>query len=148
MEEYTEESRVAALAAFLSIELEDGEDYGDYITEDSYTENAFEAEGGTYLVLTDDEADDAAREYIEESLWAFNADFLAGETGLPAEVFSSLQEAKYEDANETILTLVTKCGDMDSFVRHAIGADGRGHFLAQYDGEENEDGPFFIFRTN
>lgn len=26
--------------------------------------------------------------------------------------------------------------------------DGRGHFLSGYDGEENEEGEFFIYRTN
>jgi hypothetical protein len=38
--------------------------------------------------------------------------------------------------------------DMDHFVSDAICADGRGHFLSQYDGEENEEGEFYIYRTN
>lgn len=147
MSEYSEESRIAALAAHLSIELEDGEDFGDYITEASYGENTFEAEGNEYLVLTDSEADDAAREYIENSLWAFNAEFLAGNTGLPEEVFTALQD-KCEDANDTFWTLVNKCGDFGQLVRDAIASDGRGHFLAQYDGAEEEEGEFYIFRTN
>ena len=139
--------RIQALAEFLAIELEDGESFEDYITEVSYTENGFEAEGNEYLVLTDVEADEAAREYIENSLWAFNADFLASNTGLPDEVFTALQE-RCEDANETFLTIISKCGDLDRLVRDAIASDGRGHFLAGYDFEENESGGYFIYRTN
>jgi hypothetical protein len=148
MEEYTAEARMSALAAHLGLELEAGEELDSYITEESYTANSFDAEGGTYMVLTDDEADEAVREYIESSLWAFNADFLAGNTGLPSEVFESLQNDKYEDANDPIHTIVTKCGDFDRLVRDAVMSDGRGHFLAQYDGVEDEEGDFFIYRTN
>ena len=140
-------NRIEALAAHLGIELEEGETLEDYIEESSYTANGFEAEGNEYLVLTDSEADDAAREYIENSLWAFNAEFLASNTGLPEEVFTALQDL-CEDANETVLTIVSKCGDLDRLTRDAIASDGRGHFLAQYDGHENEEGDYFIYRTN
>jgi len=141
--------RIEALAKHLEISLEEGEELEDYITEDSYTENAFEAEGGNYLVLTDSEADDAAVEYVKSSLWCFNADFLAEQTGLPEGVFKALT-AQYEDANETILTLVeSHCdGGIEAFTEEAVRYDGRGHFLAQYDSTENEEGEFYIYRTN
>jgi hypothetical protein len=48
---------------------------------------------------------------------------------------SAFQEAKCEDANETIAALIT---DIDEFIEDAICADGRGHFLNGYDGEEYE----------
>jgi hypothetical protein len=40
--------------------------------------------------------------------------------------------------------------DMDDFVDDAIGADGRGHFLSHYDGNEVEDreSGLYIYRTN
>lgn len=139
--------RMEALAKHLGIELDEGETLEDYITEDSYTDNEFDAEGNTYLVLTDDEADDAAREYIADSLWAFNADFLSGNTGLPSEVFEGMQE-QCEGANETFRTLVDKCGDFSRLVSDAIASDGRGHFLNTYDGHEWEEGDYFIYRTN
>ena len=148
-EEPTAEERIKALAEFLEIEIPEGEELEDVITEETYTEHAFEAEGNTYLVLTDSEADEAAEEYVTNSLCFFNASFLASETGLPEEVFSALQE-KYEDANETLLTLVNAhCdGGIEAFTKTAIRYDGRGHFLNQYDGKEEEQGVFFIYRTN
>lgn len=141
-------NRIEALAKYLEITLGDGETLEDYVSESSYNENEFEAEGGTYLVLTDEEADDAAREDIAELLWAFNAEFLSGHTGLPSEVFSALQENQSEDANETIRTLVDKCGNFDQLVDEAVSSDGRAHFLNTYDGHEYAVGDYFIYRTN
>lgn len=104
-----------------------------------------------YLVLTDEEADEAAKEYIKESVWAFNAGFIINHSKLPyeaIEMVEGFQSAKCEDANDTILALID---DFDEFVSDAISADGRGHFLSTYDGEENEetvDGEtYFIYRN-
>lgn len=137
--------RMAILAEFLAIEFEEGEDATDYVSE--IGDNEFEAEGNTYLVLTDDEADEKAKEYILESLWAFNAEFLASNTELPVEVFEALQE-KCEDANETFKTLIEKCGDLDELVSEAISSDGRAHFMNTYDDQENELGEYYIYRIN
>lgn len=135
---------MAILAEFLAIEIEEGEDASSYVEE--VGDNEYEAEGNTYLVLTDEEADEKAKEYIRDSLWAFNADFLSGITGLPALVFTALQNEMYEDANETILQLV---GDnFDRLVSDAISSDGRGHFMSSYDGEEHELGDYYIYRIN
>jgi hypothetical protein len=46
------------------------------------------------------------------------------------------------------LSLIEANGGFESFAKKAIAADGRGHFLAHYDNEQNESGEFFIFRTN
>ena len=105
-----------------------------------------------YLVLTDDEADDAAAEYVKESLWAFNASFLSGETGIDETVFTALAD-KYEGANDAVHSIIDGSCGMDSFVESALSADGRGHFLNHYDGKENEfctdDGEFwFLYRLN
>jgi hypothetical protein len=50
-----------------------------------------------------------------------------------------------ESANPIIEALIE---DMDHFVSDAISSDGRGHFISRYDGEENEEGEFYIYRTN
>ena len=105
------------------------------------------------FVCTDEEADELAYEYIADSLWAFQPSFLAGVTGLPEEVFVALVEnRKYEDNNDTVASMIkTTCG-IDEFVQSAIGADGRGHFIAHYDHNENEvtvgDTTFYIYRVN
>lgn len=134
-------ARIAALAAHLECDVND-------ISEDSYGENTFDAEGGEYLVLTDSEADDRAAEYIKDSLWAFNASFLSNYTDLPEEVFTAMQD-KCEGANDAFTVLVSRAdGGLDGFIEEAISADGRGHFMSSYDGEENEEGEYFIYRIN
>lgn len=120
----------------------------DEITEDSETD--FDYGRSTYRVLTDKEADETAGKAIEDSLWAFNAQFLAYESDLPIDVFQALQH-KCEGANDIFRKLIdTTCG-IDQIVNQAIAADGRGHFLSSYDGEENEqrvgDEWFFIYQN-
>ena len=134
--------RKSALAAYLGIEAED-------ITEASYGKNQFDADGAEYLVLTDDEADEHATEYIKDSLWAFNPSFLAGETGIDQDVYDALvKNDKCESNNDAVYSLVKATCGLDTLVESAISADGRGHFMSSYDGEENEEGQFFIYRTN
>jgi hypothetical protein len=141
IEESDIDLRKSALAAHLDIDVGD-------IEEARYGNNQFDAGGlGEYLVLTDAEADDKAREYIEDSLWAFRAEFLADFTDLPVEVFQALQ-SKCEDANDPIRRMIERADGIDDFVSQAIDADGRGHFIGQYDGAENEEGEFYIYRTN
>jgi hypothetical protein len=106
-----------------------------------------------YYVLTDSEADDKAKEYILDSLWAFTPNFLAKRTELGPEVFEAIQSnGKCEGNNDTIYNLVQKLDSVDDFVSAAIGADGRGHFLSSYDGCENEKTvngkTFYIYRIN
>jgi hypothetical protein len=91
-----------------------------------------------YAVGTDEEMNEAAKQYIEGSLWAFNASFLAEYTDLPEEIFTALQP-KCEGANDPILQLVERSdGGLEGFVEQAIEEDGRSHFLSSYDGEEHE----------
>jgi hypothetical protein len=122
-------------------ELEQVEPYD----EDDYNNN--------YIVLTDSEADDKAAEYIKDSLWAFNASFLASETGLDEEIFQAIQDnGRCESNNDIIYNTINKLGNMDEFIDAAISADGRGHFMSSYDGNENEETVngemFFIYRIN
>ena len=92
-----------------------------------------EIDSEDYLVLTDEEADEAVREAIEESLWAFTPSFLSAHTGVDEEVFKILQD-KCEDSNDAIMSMIK---DFDAFVEDAVCSDGRGHFLAGYDHEEH-----------
>ena len=107
--------------------------------------------GREYMVLSEQERNEKVKEYIQETLWAFIPSFLAEETGLPKEVFRALSE-KYESGNDAILALVEKTCGLDAFVKAAVEADGYGHFLAFYDGEEEkvtvEGEDYFIYRTN
>jgi hypothetical protein len=129
-------------------------DVDDIKAEESFGEpfsNMFFRHGHSeYLVLTDEEADQRAKEYISDSLWAFQVNFLreyckALKTPAICQAVATMQEKLCEDANEIIRALID---DFDSFVQAAISADGRGHFLATYDGREIKDGPYFIYCIN
>lgn len=100
--------------------------------------------GGEYAIGTDDEAQSAAEANIREHVWAFNASFILDECCLPDELEEGIraaQEKQCESANDWLSSLVEKCceGGMKAFAESAISADGRGHFMSSYDGEENEE---------
>ena len=121
---------------------------------DSY--KTFEIIGNEYKVLTDAEADEETKNQIIDSLWAFNADFILQHTEFYnnstdredkefCDSLKQLQGSICESANSIVKALIR---DIDEFVTDAIDADGRGHFLSFYDGEEHEQDKFFIYRTN
>lgn len=169
--------RILALAEYLDIDPEE-------VEQNSW--GGYAAEGGEYEVLTDDEADDMVKQYIQDSVWAFNSWFLEShmsmenvnnyfgfettyydededeevEIGDEDEVFYmhmgqsftewlEEQQQGAENANDTFYNLID---DFDSFVDDAVRADGRGHFLSGYDGEEGEEQVngtwYYIYRTN
>lgn len=51
-----------------------------------------------------------------------------------------------ESANEIVFLPIIE--DFEDFVSDAIDADGRGHFLSTYDGEEVEHEGFYLYRVN
>ncbi|CAB4126624.1 hypothetical protein UFOVP75_18 [uncultured Caudovirales phage] len=144
----TSQNRKNALVSFLDVN--DDDVYAGLRDEDTDPDEdtEFDNSGKTYLVLTDDEANKRARDYIEQSLWAFRPEFIVEHTDLPCEateMVAGFCQAKCEDANDTIRALIK---DLDAFVQDAINADGRGHFMSSYDGQEHEHEGFYIYRTN
>ena len=131
-----DEHKLKALAKHLEITVEDAENESD-----------------DYLVLTDEEADEMAKDYILESAWAFRYDFLCGHSKAIAEIpqkdYEAMAGKLCESFNKAVLSMID---DKEHFIEDAISCDGRGHFLSSYDGEENEetiDGEtFYIYRTN
>lgn len=100
-----------------------------------------------YLVLTDAEADEAASEDIKRSLWAFKSEWLESWLKIPAKAIEAIQNEMYEDASEVFEQMLGD--DFDDFVDESVSADGRGHFLSGYDGEEIElDGDLYAYRIN
>lgn len=125
----------------------------DVISESSYQPHLgmlLEAQGNEYLVLDESDADAAARDDYRRSLWAFNAEFLVEDmpNGVTVYAIQALQNALYEGASEVFAGML---GDnLDSVLDRAIEADGRGHVLSPWDGEEYrvviEGVPYFIYR--
>lgn len=135
----TTQQKINALAAHTGTDPED-------IEQSDYDDLVFDADGTDYLVCDDDEATARAGDYIKDSLWAFNAEFIIDHSELPyesKEMITSFQADKCEDANDDIETMIS---DMDEFIEDAISADGRGHFLNYWDGEEYGEGEFYIYQ--
>ncbi len=110
--------RILALAHHLdSIDFEDVEGFID----------------NDYLVYTDEEADEAVREHIEETVWAFSSTFLQAHTGVDSKRIQVVQDKMSEDANDVLKSMLN---DFDAFVDDAVSSDGRGHLLSPYDGRE------------
>ena len=152
-------TKFEALVKFL---IEEGEatagELAGCTEENTYNEafNTFEIIGNEYKVLTEEEAEEAAKENIINDLWAFNADFILRHTVFYenstdtedkefVKAVQSLQGSICEGATPIIKALIK---DIDDFVENAIDADGRGHFISWYDGEEYEAGDYYIYRTN
>jgi hypothetical protein len=134
--------KLKALSNHLALDEEEAKEI------ENQADDLFSYGNQDWLVATDDEADAKAKEYIEDSLWAFRPSFLASHSDVDEDVFQLLSE-KCEGANDAVKKLIK---DFDHFVEDAIGQDGRGHFLSFYDGEENEekvgDETFYLFRLN
>ena len=148
MQTTQEKTHEETLAAMLGIDVEE-------ITEskwDTYGLQTFEADGGEYAIGTDEECDEAAAEYIRDTVWAFNGWFIADHSpeGLTGENIDALRGDSCEDANAALIALIEAGSGMSDFIDAAISADGRGHFLAGYDGHELESdcGNVFAYRIN
>ena len=126
---------------------------------DPETQTAEMADGTEWLVLTDEEADEKTAEEIKETLWAFNSLFIiehmSNNNDLNSytrkhlyESLRQVQQTCCEDCNPLIYAIIGGENGIDDFISDAIGADGRGHFLSYYDGEEEETEHFFIYRIN
>lgn len=127
----------------LKIELDD---LDIEVKQSKYDKCLFETPRGAYLVLTDKEANKICKDYIKATLWAFKTSYILQhmkgyknmtdyENRSITKALSKLQESLCETANPIIERLID---NLDEFVEDAINDDGRGHFLASYDGDERE----------
>ena len=115
--------------------------------ESRYGDNTFDIHGQEWLVLTEDEADEAVYERILEDLWAFRPEYLQNWTETPADILQGMQEKLCEKATPIVRRLIGE-DNLDRFVADAVGADGRGHFISGYDGNECDMGDFYGYRLN
>lgn len=120
---------------------------------EGYEECTFEYGKQEYLVLTEEEADERCKNYILDTLWAFNTSFLTN-------YISCGNKYEDKDLEKSLVTLQELCetsnvvikllvgNRIDELIEDAISTDGRRVFLASYDGEEIEEGNYYIYRTN
>ena len=140
-----EMTKQEALARFLATNKENFKK----LNYDHYDLEVYSLGNKEYAIGTDKEADKACTENIKDSLWAFNASFIAEhtKTGYTPELEKSISkiQEQCEGAQAAIECMIE---DIDEFIKDAISADGRGHFLSGYDGEENKEGDYYIYRVN
>lgn len=89
--------------------------------EQGYDEDTFEYFGSEYKVYTDSEADDAFENYIDQYI----------------------DDCVLHEIPESYRQYF----DRQAFTKDCE-YDGRGHFLAGYDGVENEQDGYYIYQTN
>jgi hypothetical protein len=135
-------SKKEALSNYLGVE---NENEIEQIDEDN-----FSYDNADYIVWTDEQAQTSAEQYIRDSLWAFNVDFIADHAKAnlnktARKAIAEMQGALCEDANPINEAIID---DIDDFINDAIETDGRGHFLNTYDGKENEQDGYYIYRVN
>ena len=123
------------------------------LTYDHYGLKIFSNGGEEYAIGSDEEADKAINQYMQDSVWTFRPEFIASHTKAGAtngiiKAITALQES-CEDCNEDLKSLIE---NLDNFIEDAVSADGRGMFLSPYDSEEQEikiDGEYFYaYRLN
>jgi hypothetical protein len=137
--------KIEALSIYLGCEE-------DEISE-GYDECTFEYGREKYLVCTDEEADDRCKEYILDTLWAFNTSFIKNYIDTKTD-YNEKSLCKCLVALQDLceasnyLTKLLVGNRIDEFIDDAISTDRRSHYLASYDGEENEESGYFIYRTN
>jgi len=99
----------------------------------------FDTPDGEVLVCTEDQADEKAKQYILNSLWAFDTNFIQKHSEalnkMKVKDLKDIQSKLCENANPMIKACID---DLDRFVEDAIDTDGRGHFVNNYDGVEYE----------
>ena len=117
-----------------------------YEVEYDRTYNEMEISGVTYEVYTDETIVELVKEYIQDTLWAFNPYFLACETGIDSTIFEVLANSgECESLNEGIRDIIEKTCGMDEFVESAISEDGISHFLNdEYTTVESSEGTLYL----
>lgn len=137
-----EEQPIEDLVHYLVTEWEGDDTYYDY-------DAVYTIGDGEYLILDDEAADELAKKYILDTLWAFNSSFLENylcDGMLTADQITALRGDSCESINDAFLAML---GDKkEQFVEDAILSDGRGHFISSYDGNEYEVGNYFVYRIN
>ena len=132
-----------------------GCDVDDVVKEkyDIYGLDVFSGNGMEYAVGTDEQATEAAKNYIKDSAWSFRPEYIASHTRAGAsngmiKAIRALQES-CEGCNDDVLSLIE---DLEEFMEDIISADGRGTLLSSYDSEEQEivisGEMFFAYRLN
>jgi len=114
--------------------------------------------GENYRVIHSEDATDILADELESDpyiLGCFNADFLAGITGVPATIIKAAQDGEQFEAIGQWLIDAGHVQDSSGPAHYGgiaanyAHADGFGHHFAHYDGETDEQaGGWLVFKIN
>jgi hypothetical protein len=115
--------------------------------------NTFQVRKMIYLVGTEEEVNSGVRGYFENNLGDLDSSFIGRAAKLSeqdATVVNRLCEIMDEDfetdiLNETLLSIVEKCGQLDELIDAAMAEVDRGDFLS-IEGKEISFGSYFIYK--
>ena len=144
METYTTYfTKQLALAKHLKLSVDEIDDI-EFLEDESGSEPVeFTYGQDSYHVLTDEEATERCKDYIKHTLYAFNPEFIHMYVSIDIKTLEKISELR-ESANPVIKKLLGE--KLDDFIESVITYDGRGHFLASYDGQEHEEDDYFIYK--
>lgn len=121
----------------------------------------FDVGAREYLVVTEQEATEIIAEQIENELWAFHpewlirhtllrnsAKFAAADYEAVLQAFTAIQHHLMETCNPMLRGLIEATCGMPLFIEEAIAHNGRGHFLAPCDENEEKQDDFYIYRMD
>lgn len=104
-------------------------------------------ENGTFMVLSEEEADSFVERYVNKNLWTFTTRFLLKHSKLPPEAYELLkmyQETQGQNSNEVLKSIVV---DMDDLIKSLKSSIGRGLLLGSVNYEEIHVGDYLVYRA-
>jgi hypothetical protein len=113
----------------------------------------FQADRVLYVIGTEEEVTAGIRGYFEHNLGDLDSAFIgksanleSGDTQMVARFCEIMDEdLETEVLNDALLSIVTKCGDLESLIDAAVADVDRVEFLA-IDRKENRFGKYLIYK--
>lgn len=119
-----------------------------------FVANVFTFYCSTYLVLTDEEANNEMYEYVKNNMCVFDAEFILEQSDIKytEETKTSLTKmlnSCTNDCNSFILAFIESTCGIDYFVESAIKHNGRTFFISFFDNLElHIDEDLFAYQLN
>ncbi len=115
--------------------------------------STFQARKFIYLIGTEEDVVAGISGYFRNNLGDLDSAFIgktaklsAGDTAMVDRLCEILDEdIETEILNEALLSIVSKCGDLDALINAAVAEVDRGEFLAM-DGKEISFGDYLIYK--
>ncbi len=115
--------------------------------------STFQAKKMLYLLGTEEEVTAGIRGYFRNNLGDLDSAFIGktaklsdGDTAMVDRLCEIMDEdIETEILSEALLSIVSKCGDLEALVDAAVAEVDRGEFLA-IDGKENSFGEYLIYK--